>query len=197
MKNTMTCAPNHVPETYMTRDEFVAWYERQPDDCRYERIHGIIVAKTLQTVGHVRCKMAACMAFERSIKDAGLTDCEALLGGILVQAADSDVIPDGLVRCGPHLPNDAIFVPDPVIVVEVLSPDTEILDRTTKRLLYFKLPSVRHYLMIWSNEPRIVRHTRLSTGSFATDVFKIGPIPLDPPGISVTVEEFYSDWSSA
>ena len=193
MENAMTRAPIHVPETYMTRDEFVAWYEQQPDGRRYERINGIIVAKTPQTVGHIRCKMAACMAFDRAIKDAGLTGCEALLGGMLVPTDDNDLIPDGLVRRGPRLPNDAIFVPDPVVVVEVVSPDTETLDRTTKRHAYFQLPSVRQYLMIWPNESRIVRHSRLSTGNFATDVFTTGPIRIDPPGISVTVEEFYTD----
>jgi Uma2 family endonuclease len=193
MENTTTRAPIHVPETYMTRDEFVAWYEQQPDDRRYERINGIIVAKTPQTIGHVRCKMAACMAFNRAIKDAGLTNCEVLLSGMLVPTEDNDLIPDGLVRCGPRLPNDAIFVPDPVIVVEVVSPDTETLDRTTKRHAYFQLPSVRHYLLVWPNERRIVRYTRLSTGSLATDILTTGPIYLDPPSTSVTVEEFYTD----
>jgi Uma2 family endonuclease len=46
MEKTTARAPFHVPEAHMTRDGFVAWYEQQPDDRRYECINGIIVAKT-------------------------------------------------------------------------------------------------------------------------------------------------------
>jgi hypothetical protein len=38
-----------------------------------------------------------------------------------------------------------------------------------------------------------VRHSRLPGGEVATKVFMAGPIHLDPPGITVTVEEFYVD----
>ncbi len=64
---------------------------------------------------------------------------------------------------------------------------------TTKLRAYFKLPSVRHYLIVWPEQRRIVRHSRLSDDQFATEVHVAGEIRLDPPGITVTVEEFYAD----
>jgi hypothetical protein len=36
---------------------------------------------------------------------------------------NSDFVPDAVLRCGPLLPGDATKVSDPVVLVEVLSPD--------------------------------------------------------------------------
>jgi hypothetical protein len=63
----------------------------------------------------------------------------------------------------------------------------------TKRRAYLKLPSVQYHLIVWPEEQRIVRHSRMPDDQIATQVFVSGEIGLDPPGITVTVEEFYVD----
>ena len=93
----------------------------------------------------------------------------------------------------PSLPGDATIVTDPLVLVGVLSPDSGTRDRATKLRAYFKLPSVQHYLIVWPDEQRIVRHSRMPNDQVATQVFASGEIRLDPPGITVTVEEFYLD----
>ena len=75
----------------------------------------------------------------------------------------------------------------------MLSPDSGTRDRATKLRAYFKLPSVRHYLIVWPDEQRIVRHSRMANDQVATQIFVSGEIRLDPPGIMVAVEEFYLD----
>jgi Uma2 family endonuclease len=80
-----------------------------------------------------------------------------------------------------------------LVLVEVLSPDSGTRDRATKLRAYFKLPPVQHYLIVWPEEQRIVRHSRMPGEQVATQVFVSGDIRLDPPGIVVTVEEFYVD----
>jgi Uma2 family endonuclease len=66
-----------------------------------------------------------------------------------VEVGDSDHEPDAVVHCGGKLPDDAVTVPDPlIIIVEVLSPSTSASDRAWKLQEYFRLPSLRHYLMI-------------------------------------------------
>ena len=112
---------------------------------------------------------------------------------VTVQVEDSDCVPDGVLRCGPLLPGDAIKVPDPIVLVEVISPDSGTRDRATKPRAYLKPPSVQHYLIVWPEVPRIVLHSRMPNNLVATQVFVSGTIELDPPGITVTVEEFYVD----
>jgi Uma2 family endonuclease len=85
------------------------------------------------------------------------------------------------------------MVPDALVLVEVLSPDSGTRDRATKPRAYFRLPTVQHYLIVWPDEQRIVRHSRAPSGEISTQIFTSGAISLDPPGIVVTVEEFYAD----
>jgi hypothetical protein len=51
---------------------------------------------------------------------------------------------------------------------------------------YFRLPSVRHYLMVRAEDRVIIHHARHEDGSIMTRILREGPIPLDPPGITLT-----------
>jgi Uma2 family endonuclease len=188
----MARAQTHEPETPMSREEFLAWVEQQPSG-RFERIDGIVVAMAPERISHIRRKASARDALRRAIREAGLASCEVLADGATVQVEDSDFEPDALVYCGQQLPGDSTKVSDPLVLVEVLSPDSGTRDRATKLRAYFRLPSVRHYLIVWPDEQRIVRHSRMPDGEVATTVFVSGEIRLDPPGIAMTVEEFYLD----
>jgi Uma2 family endonuclease len=188
----MARAQTHEPETPLTQAEFLAWVEQQPSG-RFERIDGIVVAMAPERASHNLCKGAARDALRRAVGKAGLTSCQVFGGGMTVQVENSDFEPDALLRCGPLVPRDSTKVSDPLVLVEVLSPDSGTRDRATKLRAYFKLPSVHHYLIVWPDEPRIVRHSRMPDDQIATQVFASGEISLDPPGITVTVEEFYAD----
>jgi Uma2 family endonuclease len=80
-----------------------------------------------------------------------------------------------------------------LVLVEVLSPDSGTRDRATKLRAYFKLPSLLHYLIVWPDEQRVVRHSRMPNDQVAAQIFVSGEIRLDPPGIAMAVEEFYAD----
>jgi len=180
----------HEPETAMTREGFLAWVEQQPCG-RFERIDGIVVAMAPERASHNLRKGSARDALRRALSAAGLVSCQVFGDGMIVQVEDSDFEPDAMLRCGPRVPGDATKVADPLVLVEVLSPDSGTRDRATKLRAYFKLPSVQHHLIVWPEEQRIVRHSRARNDDIATLVFTSGEIALDPPGITVTVEEFY------
>ena len=162
----MARAQTYEPEAPMTRDEFLAWAERQPSG-RFERIDGIVVAMAPERASHNLRKGAVRDALRRAVREAGLTSCQVFGDGMTVQVENSDFEPDALLRCGPLLPGDATRVSDPLVPVEVLSPDSGTRDRATKLRAYFKLPSVQHYLIVWPDEPRIVRHSRMPNDQVA------------------------------
>jgi Uma2 family endonuclease len=188
----MARAETHEPETPMTREEFLAWTDQQPSG-RFERVDGIVVAMAPERASHNLRKGAARDALRRAVSAAGLTTCQVFGDGMTVQVEDSDFEPDAVLRCGPRLAGDSTKVSDPLVLVEVLSPDSGTRDRATKFHAYFRLPPVGHYLIVWPEEPRIVRHSRMPNDQVATQIFVSGEIRLDPPGITVTVEEFYAD----
>ena len=169
----MARAQTHEPEATMTREEFLAWVDQQPTG-RFERIDGIVVAMAPERISHNRCKGAVWDVLRRAAREAGLSSCEVLGDGMTVRVEDSDFEPDALLRCGPPLPGDATRVADPLVLVEVLSPDSGTRDRATKLRAYFKLPSVQHYLIVWPDEQRIVRHSRGANNEVGTEVFTAG-----------------------
>jgi len=105
---------------HMTVDEYFAWAERNPG--RYELHRGEVYKKLPQAVGHTMAKgaiyaalFAAAPACERP--------CHVLGDGITVRIDETTAYePDTLVYCEQKLPNSAIEVPNPAVVVEVLSP---------------------------------------------------------------------------
>jgi Uma2 family endonuclease len=100
---------------------------------------------------------------------------------------DADTIyePDVVVRCGPRLPPDTIKLADPLIVVEVLSPSTRNNDLTDKLVDYFRLPSVRHYLVVNPQTRIVVHHERTESGTIVIRLPTDRPIRFDPPGIEI------------
>ena len=179
------------PALSMSREEFRAWAEQQPTG-RFERINGIVVAMAPERIGHNNRKALTWLVLRRAIQGAGLP-CHAHTDGMTVQVGDSDYEPDGVVYCGPKLPDDAIVVPDPLIIVEVLSPSTSGIDRAFKLVEYFRLPSLQHYLIIWVDKQQVLHHRRADSGSIEDSIITVGPIILDPPGITIFVDDIYAD----
>ena len=183
--------PTPSPETdrRYSREEFRRWCEAQPTG-RYERVDGRIVAMSPERGAHLRMKAAVYVALRRAITAAGV-DCQALPDGATVETGDSDYEPDALVNCGEPMADDAVAAPNPVIVVEVLSPGTASTDTGGKLADYFRVTSVAHYLIVHPTR-RMVTHHRRAGDVISTVVVVNGPITLAPPGIVVTVEEIYA-----
>ena len=171
-----------------SREEYYRWYGDQ--SCgRFERVNGRIVAMAPERVAHVRVKAAAFLALRRAVAAAGIA-CEAFPDGLAIHTGDNDFEPDALVNCGGPIDDNAIAAPNPVVVVEVISPGTKSVDTGVKLIGYFDVPSVAHYLIIDPIRPVIVHHRRAADG-ILTRIVRQGAIDMDPPGITVTVQEIY------
>jgi Uma2 family endonuclease len=179
------------PVQRMTRAEYQAWSEQQPLG-RFERIDGVVVAMAPERVEHNDRKMLTWLALRRAVLDAGLP-CHVNGDGMTVEIGDGDYEPDAVLYCGQRLPPGSTTVPDPLVIVEVLSPSTSTTDRAWKLREYFRLPSVRHYLIIWADREQIVHHHRDEAGAIETTVLTSGEIGLNPPGITISVAEIYAD----
>ena len=170
----------------MTADEFIDWAMRQPEGEHYELANGEIVAMAPERLVRARAKLHIVNRLAAAIHAAGL-ECEAVIDGLAVVVDPTTVYePDALVRCGAPLDGETVRISDPVIVVEVLSPSTRGRDTATKLTDYFRLPSVRHYLIVRAKEKIVVHYARGEAGAILTRIHREGPIALDPPGIALT-----------
>jgi Uma2 family endonuclease len=170
----------------MTGDEFIAWAMEQPEGKRYELVAGEVVAMAPERVVHGRMKGRMYARLAEAIRAANLS-CEAFPDGMAVRV-DANTIyePDAMVRCGPPVDDNATEVTDPVIVVEVVSPSSRKRDSGGKLEDYFRIPSVRHYLIVKTENQAIIHHRRDEAGDISTHIVRDGILRLDPPGLSVT-----------
>jgi Uma2 family endonuclease len=178
--------------TRMSRQEFRKWAEEREGE-RYELVAGEPVAMAPERVIHALLKARIWQALDREIRRHDLK-CQALPDGITIEIGeDYDYEPDAIVNCGDRLSPDAISAPSPVVVVEVLSPRTRARDAGAKLADYFTLPSVRHYLLVNTDRRAVIHHRRGGDGDIQTRIVSSGTIALDPPGITLDVDEIYAD----
>jgi Uma2 family endonuclease len=175
----------------MTVEEFLAWQAGRQQGPRFELLEGRPIAMAPERLAHMRTKTRIWRALADAVTRAALP-CEALPDGATVAIDESTAFePDALVYCGDRLPGEALLVPNPVIVVEVLSPTTERLDAGGKLEGYFTLPSVAHYLLVKAERACIIHHRRGEAGHLDTQIVTTGTLDLDPPGLSVAVDAIY------
>ena len=175
---------------FVSREQYRAWCAMQPAG-RFERVEGRIVKMAAERGAHIRMKLAVAIVLRRTIRAAGL-DCQALGDGAVIPTEDSDFEPDAIVNSGTPLGDDDTDAPNPVVVVEVLSPGTASVDTGRKLFGYFQVSSVAHYLIIDPLKHRIIHHHR-DGSAIATHLVSAGEIAMHPPGITISVEELYEE----
>jgi Uma2 family endonuclease len=173
----------------MTVDDFLLWSQNQQG--RYELYCGQVYAMSPERTIHGETKFAVQQELQRAIKTARLP-CHMLPDGMTVRVGlDTAHEPDALVYCGDKLPAEDVEVRNPVIVVEVLSPSTRYIDASAKLEGYFRLASVKHYLIINPGKRPVILHSRQSNGSILTSMIGKGKIPLSPPGLQISVAKLF------
>jgi Uma2 family endonuclease len=175
----------------MSADEFNRWAVEQPDGTRYELAGGEMVAMAPERPAHALVKARIWRALDDAVAAAGLP-CTAYPDGMAVRIDDEVVYePDALVRCGAYLPDDAIQIVDPVILVEVLSPSTQARDAAAKLEDYFRLSSVRHYLIVKTENRSAIHHRLADDGTITTRILRGGEPEFAPPRITVSLASFF------
>ena len=125
-----------------TLDQFLDWDSRQPG--RNEYFDGVIVAMTSGTLRHNATVSRVANELESALDG---TPCRVFRENVRLATATSVRYPDVLVVCSP-VDLDTDRVSDADLIVEVLSPSTEPIDRTDKAREYRTLANLRGYLIV-------------------------------------------------
>ncbi|MCC6132633.1 MAG: Uma2 family endonuclease [Acidobacteria bacterium] len=149
-----------VPKpTKMTPEEFLLWERRQ--ESRHEFYDGEIVAMTGASLSHNRLSRNLVRLLGNQL--AG-SSCEVLGADmrVWIPAWESYVYPDVLVVCGAPglLDSERDVLLNPRLVIEILSPSTERLDRNKKFRAYQTVESLTEYVLVSQDEQLIEVFTR-------------------------------------
>jgi Uma2 family endonuclease len=173
----------------MTVNEFLPWARQQPE--QWELLDGVPVAMSPERVIHGDTKYRTARTFDAAVAKARVP-CRFVFDSAAVRIdARNSYQPDLIVYCGEPLAGDAVEVPAPVVVVEVLSPGNAVTDLGDKLQGYFRVASIQHYLVIDPDKRLVIHHARGPDDAVGTRIVTSGQISLDPPGLALAVESFF------
>ncbi|WP_218082909.1 Uma2 family endonuclease [Anthocerotibacter panamensis] len=120
--------------------------------------------------------------------------CRAYVADMKLKvAADIFYYPDVLVTCDPE-DRARFFNVNPCLIVEVVSPGTEAVDRREKLLAYQKLPSLREYVLVAQDAVTIEVYRRDEQGQWW--LVRLGEkdtLHLETVELTMTMSEVYED----
>ena len=152
---------NALPKTnwFMTVEDYLSF--EGTSDVRHEYVGGEIFALAGASLRHAEIVGNIHYRLRDAVRDRG---CRVVTNDVKVQAAE-DVIyyPDVVLTCDPD-DNGPYVLHSPVLIVEVLSPSTESIDRREKMVGYRKISSLLCYLVVHQDERRVEQHWRDAVG---------------------------------
>lgn len=173
----------------MTCEQFLAWTDARVaelpyDEPKWELFDGVPEMQEHETWRHARSKYQLTRVIEDAIANAGLA-LEVGIDGLGVRIAPKEsyqpeavVFPKGLIGGSDR------YAPEPVIVVEVLSPSTRNKDLKIKAAGYAHVPTIQHYLVIDPETKELLHHRRQGGALLpAEQPQSSGILLLDPPGL--------------
>jgi Uma2 family endonuclease len=148
-------------EKLYTLAEYFAMSERSEEKLEYH--NGKITTMSGGTTNHseIAARIAAMLIFMVDEEDKPL---RVYNSDIRIQILDYGkfVYPDAAVvnREPEYYQNRKDTIVNPLLVVEVLSPSTEKKDRTSKFMAYRTIPSLREYVLVDQDQPRVTTFFR-------------------------------------
>ncbi|MEM9195173.1 MAG: Uma2 family endonuclease [Myxococcota bacterium] len=164
-------------------------------DARYEYVAGQVFAMAGGSPEHARLRLAVGAELRAALANKRC----AVFGSELklrIDATDRSTYADASVFCEAPTPSthDRNALTDPQVVVEVLSPGTEASDRGEKFAHYRKLPSLKEYVLVTQDAPRVEVFRRGQGGEWILRSYGVGENAALPSlGIALSVDAIYRD----
>ena len=176
-----------VAEKLMSLDEFLTWEREQPERHEYDGM--VITMMTGGSLDHSTIASNLRTALSEKLRETG---CMAFRGDAKVIANGAVRYPDLSVTCSPVIGRDDV-VPEPVLIIEVVSASTERLDRGRKKFDYFATPSIRQYAIVEQDERRVDLYTRAEAGWTNEVVTGGAALNLSSIGVVLSLDTIYED----
>ena len=171
----------------MSLSEFLGWDDGS--DTRHELHDGRVVAMAPPSPRHSLIAANVAAALGRQLT----RPCRAFVeGGVRIESRrDSYYQADIVVSCTP-LTGEEKWIPEPVVVFEVLSPSTAKADRGSKDHEYRRLSSVRAVVHLWTDDARAAVQQRADDGWTLRDVVgAAATLTIDALGVTLRMSEIY------
>jgi Uma2 family endonuclease len=177
-----------VAEKRMTVAEFLTWNDGT--DTRYELIDGRPVAMAPVAPSHSVIVANVTHELKSRLQKPCYVGTEA---GVERPGRDDTFYEaDVVVSCTPVAPGIAA-IPDPVVVIEVLSPSTVEHDRGRKAYGYRRIPSVQEIVLVASEQRHVEVWRRRGAKWEVEDLIGDAALELDAVAVQIPFAAIYAD----
>ncbi|MGH7693415.1 MAG: Uma2 family endonuclease [Gemmatimonadaceae bacterium] len=170
----------------LTLQEFFEFEQATP--IHHEFIAGEVYARAGASKRHHRVLSNIHL---RTASAAANGPCGVYVEGVRLQVGSDIYYPDLMVECS-AIDADELTVTEPCLLIEITSPATARIDRTSKLDAYCGIPSLKTYLIVEQAWRRVVRHWRDANGTWQQeDLRSDGAIMLPCPEVILTLDQIY------
>ncbi|MBF2007458.1 MAG: Uma2 family endonuclease [Chlorogloeopsis fritschii C42_A2020_084] len=183
-----------VPLTYLTVEEYLK--AEESSEIRHEYLGGQIFAMsggskehniiTLNIASRLRSHLrgGSCSVFMSDMK-------------VRIELANQNksifYYPDVIVTCDSQ-DQDRFFLNYPCLIVEVLSPSTEVTDRREKLVNYRNLDSLQEYVLVFQDEIKVEVYRKENQEKWSMQTLgKSDNLELNSVGLTLTMPDIYED----
>lgn len=183
----MTAMPEY---TFVTVREYFE-LDDSTTDARYEYIDGRLRMLAGGTLPHSKISANIISTLNNALRSG---PCRVYTSDARVRLSETRyVYPNVSVSCDERDRKEREALHHPCLVVEVLSPGTEIYDRLHKALYYRACPSIKEYLLVYSDYAQVELFRREKEGLWSSYIFKLkDSIPLTSLSIHISMEDVYA-----
>lgn len=157
---------------------------------RHEYVDGVVYAMTGTTLRHNRIILNI---LDRLHAAARGSSCSVFVQDVKVRIRDEKFYyPDLSATCVPIEDDEAVFITDPCLIVEVTSTSTKATDRREKVVAYQTIPSLRLYFIVDHRRRRVELHARDAAGAWQrAEVAGRGAIDVPCPVTTLSLDDIY------
>ncbi|MCD9189117.1 MAG: Uma2 family endonuclease [Pyrinomonadaceae bacterium] len=157
---------------------------------KHEFIEGEVYAMAGTTIRH---NIIAGEIYARLLVKLADSKCQPFMSDVKVRAsAKTFYYPDVMVSCE-EINQNSLLCEKPILIVEVVSPSTEHIDRREKLLFYQQMPSVQEYVIVDQKKMNIEVHQRQNDGRWITYFFDEADdeIEFQSVGLTLPITDIY------
>jgi Uma2 family endonuclease len=183
------------PLNYLSIEEYLT--VEQYSEIRHEYIDGQVFAMTGGSKQHNQISLNLASLIKTHLRG---TPCSVFIADMKVKISttfspskNSFYYPDVVVTCEPK-DSDRFFLNYPCLIIEVLSPSTEAIDKREKRLNYQTLDSLQEYILVSQEEINIEIYRKNKVGKWSVQtISKDEELSLESIDLILVTSDIYEE----
>ena len=178
-------------QTVFTPEEYLV--SERKATLKSEYLNGEILAMSGASLAHTRITADIVTELNNQLRGG---ECEVISNDMRVKTGPKGAYfyPDVVVFCGEPEVEDNVFdtLLNPILVIEVLSPSTEVYDKGEKFRHYQELTSLREYVLVSQDRVRVEQY-RLAKTQWVQTEFRSPEdvLPLASIGCELPLRDIY------